>query len=116
MLYKELTIHIPSGLKSKGASMLTHVAGHFESQILIECENKKINAKSIMGVLSLGIVGGTSIRIIADGSDEEAGHEIADRGSCNRTWRTEYPSDRRSKLHGFRGRSAFSLCVDESRV
>lgn len=48
MLYKELTIHIPSGLKSKGASMLTHVAGHFESQILIECENKKINAKSIM--------------------------------------------------------------------
>ena len=50
------------------------------------------------------------------GSDEEAGHEIADRGSCNRTWRTEYPSDRRSKLHGFRGRSAFSLCVDESRV
>ena len=47
MLYKELTIHIPSGLKSKGASMLTHVAGHFESQILIECENKKINAKSI---------------------------------------------------------------------
>ena len=42
MLYKELTIHIPSGLKSKGAAMFTHVAGHFESQILIECENKKI--------------------------------------------------------------------------
>lgn len=41
MLYKELTIHIPSGLKSKGAAMFTHVAGHFESQILIECENKK---------------------------------------------------------------------------
>ena len=72
MLYKELTIHIPSGLKSKGASMLTHVAGHFESQILIECENKKINAKSIMGVLSLGIKKGESIYVLANGKDERA--------------------------------------------
>ena len=72
MLYKELTIHIPSGLKSKGASMLTHVAGHFESQILIECENKKINAKSIMGVLSLGIQEGGTITVVANGKDEQA--------------------------------------------
>ena len=72
MLYKELTIHIPSGLKSKGASMLTHVAGHFESQILIECENKKINAKSIMGVLSLGIQECGTITVVANGKDEQA--------------------------------------------
>ncbi len=71
MLYKELAINIPFGLKSKGASMFTHVAGHFESQILVECENKKINAKSIMGVLSLEIAEGDKITVVANGKDEQ---------------------------------------------
>ena len=71
MLYKELTIHIPSGLKSKGAAMFTQVAGHFESQILIECENKKSNGKSIMGILSLGIPEGGKITVVANGKDEQ---------------------------------------------
>lgn len=71
MLYKELTIHIPSGLKSKGAAMFTHVAGHFESQILIECENKKIKAKSIMGVLALRIPEGGTVTVGCNGKDEQ---------------------------------------------
>ncbi|MBQ4289214.1 MAG: HPr family phosphocarrier protein [Clostridia bacterium] len=71
MLYKELTINIPGGLKSKGAAMMTHVAGHFESQILIESEYKKINAKSIMGVLSLQVPEGDTINIVANGKDEK---------------------------------------------
>ena len=72
MLYKELTIHIPSGLKSKGASMLTHVAGHFDSQILIECENTTINATSIRGVLSRGLPEGGTLTVGAAGTDEQA--------------------------------------------
>ena len=84
MLYKELTIHIPSGLKSKGASMLTHVAGHFESQILIECENKKINAKSIMNLMAACIKQGTDIEIRCDGAQEaeclQAAVELVDSG------------------------------------
>ena len=42
-----------------------------ESSIWVEKEERRVNAKSLLGVLSLGIVGGTTIRIIADGSDEE---------------------------------------------
>ncbi len=71
MLYRELTINIPGGLKSKGAAMMTHVAGRFESQILIESEYKKINAKSIMGVLSLQVAEGETINIVANGKDEK---------------------------------------------
>ena len=71
MLYIELTIQIPFGLNSKGAAMFTHVANRFESQILLECENKKINAKSIMGVLALRIPEGGSITVIANGKDEQ---------------------------------------------
>ena len=70
MIYKEMTIADPNGLKSRVAANFVQVAGKFESQVLIECENKKINAKSIMGVLSLGIKQGESIYVIANGKDE----------------------------------------------
>ncbi len=71
MLYKEMTINIENGLKSRGAAMFVHVAGKFDSQILIEVENKKINGKSIMGVLSLGISKGESVTVVANGKDEK---------------------------------------------
>ena len=47
-------------------------ANEFKSSIWVEKEERRVNAKSLLGVLSLGIVGGTNIRIIADGADEEA--------------------------------------------
>ena len=46
-------------------------ANEFESSIWVEKDERRVNAKSLLGVLSLGIVKGTSISIIADGSDEE---------------------------------------------
>ncbi len=46
-------------------------ANEFKSSIWVEKDERRVNAKSLLGVLSLGIVGGTSIRIIADGSDEQ---------------------------------------------
>lgn len=70
MLYKEITINHEDGLKARAAAKLVHTAGQFESQILIESENKKINAKSIMGVLSLGVRQGESIYLLANGKDE----------------------------------------------
>lgn len=72
MLYKELVIRNQEGLKSRPAALFVQVASRFESQILIECENKKVNAKSIMGVLSLGIKQGESIYVLANGKDERA--------------------------------------------
>lgn len=71
MLYKELTINNNDGLKSRAAALFVQTASRFESQILIECENKKVNAKSIMGVLSLGIRKGESIYVLANGKDEK---------------------------------------------
>ena len=79
MLNKEITINIPGGLKSKGAAMLTHVAGRFESQILIEDEYKKINAKSIMGVLALQVPEGDTINIVANGKDEQEAIEALEK-------------------------------------
>ena len=46
-------------------------ANEFKSSIWVEKEERRVNAKSLLGVLSLGIVGGTQIRIIADGTDEQ---------------------------------------------
>ena len=53
------------------ATFFIQKANEFKSSIWVEKEERRVNAKSLLGVLSLGIMGGTSIRIIADGSDEE---------------------------------------------
>lgn len=50
---------------------LSRKANEFKSSIWVEKEERRVNAKSLLGVLSLGIVGGTGIKIIADGPDEE---------------------------------------------
>ena len=71
MLYKEITVKTLEGIKSRTAAKLVKVAEQFDSQILIEVENKKINAKSIMGVLSLNIHQGESIYVLANGKDEK---------------------------------------------
>jgi phosphotransferase system HPr (HPr) family protein len=72
MLYKELKIGCANGLKSRSAAMFVQVASRYDSQILIESGNKKVNAKSIMGVLSLGVKQNDSIYVVANGKDEEA--------------------------------------------
>jgi len=79
MLYKELTIKSSEGLRSRTAARLVKVAERFESQILIESENKKINAKSIMGVLSLNIKCGESIYVLANGRDEKEALEALEK-------------------------------------
>lgn len=71
MLYKEITVKNPDGLKARPAALFVQVASRFESQILIESGNKKVNAKSIMGVLSLGIKCGESVFVLANGRDEK---------------------------------------------
>ena len=72
MVFKELTITNPEGLKAKAAASFVQIANQYESQILIEFSNKKINAKSIMGLLSLGVGSGDSIYVFSTGSDEKA--------------------------------------------
>lgn len=71
MIYKELVINNYDGLKAKAAASFVQVANQYDSQILIEFSNKKINAKSIMGLLSLGVKYGESIYVFANGKDEK---------------------------------------------
>lgn len=72
MIYKEIIIKNNDGLKAKAAANFVQVANQFDSQILIEYTNKKINAKSIMGLLSLAVKKGESIYVFANGTDEKA--------------------------------------------
>lgn len=71
MLYKDITVKNQVGLHARPATFFIQKANEFRSTIWVEKEERRVNAKSLLGILSLGIVGGTSIRIVADGSDEK---------------------------------------------
>lgn len=72
MLTKKMTIKIPTGLEARPVALLVQVASQYESSIYIECEEKKVNAKSIMGMMSLGLAAGEEVLVSANGEDEEA--------------------------------------------
>ena len=72
MCVKEVVIQNQVGLHAKPATFFIQKANEFRSSIWVEKEERRVNAKSLLGVLSLGIIGGTTIRIIADGADEQA--------------------------------------------
>ena len=72
MIKKDVTVKIASGLEARPIAMLVQVASQFESEIHVLSGNKKVNAKSIMGMMTLGIDTGEQITICADGEDEEA--------------------------------------------
>lgn len=72
-VYTEKTVvKCESGLHNKQATYFIQKANEFRSSIWVEADERKINAKSLLGVLSMGIMSGTEITLIADGSDEEA--------------------------------------------
>ena len=68
---KDVLVQNQVGLHARPATFFIQKANEFKSSIWVEKDERRVNAKSLMGVLSLGIVGGTSIDIIADGSDEQ---------------------------------------------
>ena len=71
MMIKKMTIKIPTGLEARPVAVLVQVASRYDSSIYIECEDKKVNAKSIMGMMSLGIAAGEEVTVIANGADEQ---------------------------------------------
>ncbi|MCR5137272.1 MAG: HPr family phosphocarrier protein [Oscillospiraceae bacterium] len=70
MVSKEVVINNQVGLHARPATFFIQKANEFKSSIWVEKEERRVNAKSLLGVLSLGIVKGTEVRIIADGADE----------------------------------------------
>lgn len=71
MVRKTVTVELSSGLEARPVAMLVQVASQYDSSIYVECDTKKVNAKSIMGMMTLGLAAGEEITVIADGSDEE---------------------------------------------
>ena len=71
MFVKDVMVKNNVGLHARPATFFIQKANEFKSSIWIEKEERRVNAKSLLGILSLGIVGGTNIRIIADGTDEQ---------------------------------------------
>ncbi len=70
MSVKEVLVENQVGLHARPATFFIQKANEYKASIWVEKEERRVNAKSLLGVLSLGIVGGTTIKIIADGSDE----------------------------------------------
>ena len=71
MYSKEAVVNNQVGLHARPATFFIQKANEFKCSIWVEREERKVNAKSLLGVLSLGIVKGTAINLIADGADEE---------------------------------------------
>lgn len=70
MTKKEITIQLDSGLETRPVALLVQVASQYDSDIYIESDNRNINAKSIMGMMALGLVPGENVIISANGADE----------------------------------------------
>lgn len=71
MVEKQFKVIADTGIHARPATLLVQAASKFDADIQLEYKDKKVNLKSIMGVMSLGIGQGADIKIIADGSDEQ---------------------------------------------
>ncbi|MCQ2530927.1 MAG: HPr family phosphocarrier protein [Lachnospiraceae bacterium] len=70
MIKKEITIELAKGLEARPVAVFVQTASQYESQIIVEYREKRVNAKSIMGMMSLGIAQGEKVVVAADGPDE----------------------------------------------
>lgn len=75
MITKELTITNSSGLHARPASLWVQMASRYKSSIQIKSDEAEVNGKSILGILSLGLIGGSKFELIVDGEDEQEAAE-----------------------------------------
>ncbi|WP_353854505.1 HPr family phosphocarrier protein [Bacillus sp. Bos-x628] len=71
MVEKTVTINLKTGLQARPAALFVQEANRFGADIFLEKDGKKVNAKSIMGLMSLAISSGVTVTLIADGADEQ---------------------------------------------
>ena len=72
MIIKEVTVRCESGLHNKQATYFVQKANEFDCNIWLECGNRKMNAKRLLGIMSLGIVTGATVTLTADGTNSDA--------------------------------------------
>ena len=71
MTKREMTIRLDSGLETRPVAILVQMASQFQSEVYIESENRRVNAKSIMGMMTLGLDTGAEVTVSTNGSDEQ---------------------------------------------
>lgn len=71
MIKKEFTVVTDTGIHARPATLLVQEASKYSSEVQLEFDGKQVNAKSIMGVMSLGIAQNATFTIVTDGNDEE---------------------------------------------
>jgi phosphotransferase system HPr (HPr) family protein len=72
VLEKTIEVKIPTGLETTPVAMFVQVANQFNSEVYITLQDKKVNGKSIMGMMSLGVIEGEDVLVSVDGDDEVA--------------------------------------------
>lgn len=71
MIEKSIEIQLSSGLEARPVAVLVQVASQFDSTVYLEAGGRKVNAKSIMGMMTLGLDTGEIVKVICDGNDEK---------------------------------------------
>ena len=72
MIKKSVRIHRSNGLEARPVALLVQVASQFESTVYLETSDKRVNAKSIMGMMNLGLDNGEEVSVVCEGVDEES--------------------------------------------
>ena len=72
MFSREILVRCESGLHNRQATYFVQKANEFESSIWLECGNRRMNAKSLLGIMSLSIITGATVKLYAEGRDAEA--------------------------------------------
>ena len=75
MTKREITVRLDGGLETRPVALLVQMASQFQSEVYVESENRRGNAKSIMGMMTLGLDAGAEVTVLTDGSDEKEAME-----------------------------------------
>ena len=79
MTQKLIQIKLETGLEARPVAMLVQVASQFESTVYLNVDDRKVNAKSIMGMMSLGLAADEQVTVVAEGKDEESAVEAIEK-------------------------------------
>ena len=71
MIQKDIKIKLSGGLEARPVAVLVQVASQYDSTVYLQIDNKKVNAKSIMGMMILGLNTGEDVTVLVDGADEK---------------------------------------------
>ena len=78
MIRKTIQVRLKSGMETRPVAMLVQVASRFDSDIYVEADSRKMNAKSIMGMMTLGLDTGEEVTVTASGPDEQEAMEAVE--------------------------------------